>query len=262
MRPSGDPGEELDVPSRTDPHRPPSAARAAASQGLPLTRAPCLPPPQRARAFAVAIASLAMACGESPPPETPGREPMLHATRAVAEAPAVSTASGTLRGRATEAGPWAYLGIPYAAPPVGERRWRPPEPPTRWRGTRGAQAFGPPCPQPPFQADFYRRVARRLGGDPGAVPDLPPTSEDCLYLNVWRPRSDEAGGLPVLVWLHGGAGTVGTTADPLLDGSRLAARGAVVVTVAYRLGPLGFLAHPGLSAESARGVSATTRCST
>lgn len=196
-----------------------------------------------------------MACGESPPPETPGREPMPDATRAAAEAPAVSTASGTLRGRATEAGPWAYLGIPYAAPPVGERRWRPPELPAPWRGTREAQAFGPPCPQPPFQAEFYRRVARRLGGDPEAVPDLPRTSEDCLYLNVWTPRPGEARRLPVLVWLHGGAGTVGATADPLLDGSRLASRGAVVVTVAYRLGPLGFLAHPGLSAESARGVS-------
>ena len=127
-------------------------------------------------------------------------------------------------------GGYAFLGLPYAAPPTGNLRWRPPAPPAGWRGVRDATQFAPSCPQP-------------------ASPFLPPGpfSEDCLYLNVYTPalhNSDE-GGRPVLVWIHGG----GLTQDAArnYDGTKLAADGTVVVTINYRLGALGFLAHPALA---------------
>ena len=128
----------------------------------------------------------------------------------------------------------AYLGMPYAAPPVGDLRWRPPRPAASWTGVRPAVAFAPACPQ--------RGVSM-----PGEPP--PRTAEDCLYLNVWTPVSRSAKPLPVLVWIHGGGWTNGATSLPLYAGETLAAHGVVVVSVAYRLGPLGFLAHPELSRE-------------
>ncbi|MES2035252.1 MAG: carboxylesterase family protein [Pseudomonadota bacterium] len=128
----------------------------------------------------------------------------------------------------------AWLGLPYAAPPVGDLRWRPPAPVGSWKGVRAADAFAPACMQ--------KGVSM-----PGETP--PTVSEDCLYLNVWAPaRTAEPA--PVIVWIPGGGYANGSTAMPLYSGERLAARGAVVVTVAYRLGPLGFLAHPELSGES------------
>ncbi|MCA1218785.1 carboxylesterase/lipase family protein [Streptomyces sp. 8L] len=133
-----------------------------------------------------------------------------------------------------------FRGIPYAAPPVGELRWRPPEPPVPWRGVRLADSFGPLCPQP--------------GPDGAPAGGRPPMSEDCLHLNVWSPASGTAR-LPVLVWIHGGGFRTGTGADPRTDGENLARKGVVVVTFDHRLGALGFLATPGLSAESDHGAS-------
>lgn len=152
--------------------------------------------------------------------------------------------TGTLRGRTgnglaqprQDPGVRQYLGIPYAAPPVGALRWRAPQPALPWAGTRDATRFGDDAPQ---------ESARALRGA-----DM---SEDCLTLNVWAP--EEARNLPVLVWLHGGGFTNGSGSDPRSDGAALAARGAVVVTVNYRLGLLGYLAHPGLSAASPEGIS-------
>jgi para-nitrobenzyl esterase len=150
---------------------------------------------------------------------------------------------GRLRGSVSEDGQVAaFKGIPYAAAPVGPLRWRPPQRPDDWNGVREATAFGPNAPQ-------FSLVPSSLyaGGHERQ-------SEDCLYLNVWT-GPDQAEARPVLVWLHYGAFQFGGASLPLYDGENLARAGAVVVTLNYRLGRLGFLAHPELSAESAAGSS-------
>jgi len=128
----------------------------------------------------------------------------------------------------------AFLGLPYAAPPVGSLRWRPPEKPASWSGVREANSFGPDPIQP---------AGLRTSRAPGM-------SEDCLYLNVWMPRQRQEGGWPVMVWSCGGAFTMGSGAFVEEDPAKLAARGAVIVTFNIRLNIFGFLAHPALSAES------------
>jgi para-nitrobenzyl esterase len=130
----------------------------------------------------------------------------------------------------------AYLGIPFAAPPVGELRWRDPQPVHPWKGMRKADAFASSCMQ--------RGVSM-----PGEKP--PVTSEDCLYLNIWTPARSAGKTLPVIVWIHGGGYKNGSASMPLYWGDRLARQSVVVVTIAYRLGPLGFLAHADLTGESA-----------
>ena len=138
----------------------------------------------------------------------------------------------------------AYLGVPFAAPPVGDLRWKPPQPLTPWQGVRAATSFGPQCLQG--------------GGSPKSVyfeysgGDLP-MNEDCLTLNVWAPV--EAKDLPVMVWIYGGGFQVGAASRPVFNGTRLAERGVIVVSMNYRVGVLGFLAHPELSAESAQHAS-------
>ncbi len=152
----------------------------------------------------------------------------------------VSAPAGAVRGRA-EGDIRAFKGIPYAAPPVGEMRWRPPAPLSPWAGVREAAQFGAACIQPtPGAPNIYSQ-------------DIGATSEDCLTLNVWSPVSADKA--PVIVWLHGGALVTGSSKERLYDGARLASEGVVVVSINYRLGVLGFLAHPDLSAESPAGIS-------
>lgn len=144
-----------------------------------------------------------------------------------------------------------YRGIPYALPPTGERRWRPPEPMSAGSGTRPATAFGPACMQSDRLAGFTRGIAAVFGTVDRIVPEPLSPSEDCLYLNVWTPAARTAPA-PVMVWIHGGSNLNGTAASALYDGAALAKRGVVVVTINYRLGALGFMAHPALAAESPR----------
>lgn len=139
----------------------------------------------------------------------------------------------------------AFKGIPYAAAPVGDRRWREPVPPAQWEGVRDCFTFSNASPQ-------------RTPALMKAIPQMAinaPTSEDCLYLNVWRPAEPNAKKLPVLVWIHGGGYTMGAASQPIYDGAALARKGVIVVSMNYRLGPFGFLAHPVLSKESSHGVS-------
>ncbi|GAA0985849.1 carboxylesterase family protein [Acrocarpospora macrocephala] len=135
-----------------------------------------------------------------------------------------------------------FLGVPYAAPPIGDLRWRPPTAVDPWRGVRSAQRYSPSAPQPAVSPrSLY------WGGENEF-------DEDCLYLNVWTGPEGDAQ-RPVLVWFHFGGFHFGSAANPLYDGTELARSGVTVVTVNYRLGRLGFLAHPALSAESDEGVS-------
>ena len=131
----------------------------------------------------------------------------------------------------------AYRGIPYAAPPLGPLRWRPPQPVAAWTGVRPTDAFG----RNALQGVVWDDIDLRAAG----------VSEDCLYLNVWTPAAPgERARLPAMVWIHGGGFVAGSGAEPRYDGAHLAARGVVVVTLNHRLNALGFLAHPELSAES------------
>lgn len=156
--------------------------------------------------------------------------------------PVVQAPAGTLRGETLD-GVDAYRGIPFALPPTGWRRWRAPEPAARWQGVRDATAFGPACHQP---------TAR--GTSIYAAAEAPRMSEDCLFLNVWTPTG--ARDAPVFVWIHGGALTTGSSSEAMYDGARMAAsQGVVVVSINYRVGVLGYLAHPELSAESRRSIS-------
>lgn len=134
-----------------------------------------------------------------------------------------------------------YKGIPYAAPPVGANRWQPPQPIAPWHGVRPATKFSPRC----IQGSFTR---------PNAPPP-PPTSEDCLYLNVWTAATSQDERRPVMFWIYGGGFFGGAGSEPRYGGEDLAKKGAVVVTFNYRLGSLGFFAHPDLSRESDRHVS-------
>ena len=134
-----------------------------------------------------------------------------------------------------ENGLTVYKGIPFAAPPVGDLRWKAPQPAAKWEGVKQATKYGPAA----FQ-----------GGNPPSG-----KSEDCLYLNVWTPAKSSKEKIPVLVWIYGGGFSFGSTAEPGYDGTKLAKKGVVLVSIAYRVGQLGFLAHPELSAENPNHVS-------
>ena len=173
------------------------------------------------RVFSSVLAGIALAsAGACTPPS-------------ISEAgPVVGVESGRIAGT-RENGLNVYRGVPYAAPPLGDLRWRPPQPAPASEDVREAVGFAPACIQSGVSM-------------PGEI--LPATSEDCLYLNIWAPAN--ARDVPVLVWIHGGAYRNGSASMPLYWGDELARHGIVVVSVAYRLGPLGFLAHPELSAEN------------
>jgi len=149
----------------------------------------------------------------------------------------VTTDKGTVEGAlTTDSKVLAFKGIPYAAPPVGDLRWAPPQAAAPWHGTLDAKSFGHHCVQFDTNADMVFL-------DPGP-------SEDCLNLNVWTPAHAKPGSLPVMVWIYGGGFTAGATSEPRQDGQFLAHRNVVVVSMNYRLGMLGFLAHPELTAAS------------
>lgn len=155
-------------------------------------------------------------------------------------APVIETPAGRLRGIAV-GDLNVYKGIPYASAPVGSGRWKPPASMPVWKGVRDATQFGAACVQPtPRAGSIYA--------------DEPPTmSEDCLFLNIWSPKS--ARKAPVFVWIYGGALTAGASHLSMYEGSKLASRGVVFVSINYRLGILGYLAHPELSAESPQNIS-------
>jgi carboxylesterase type B len=145
----------------------------------------------------------------------------------------VRTRAGTLAGAMADDKVRVFRGVPYAKPPVGPLRWKPPQPIEPWSGTRMAVEFAPDCPQ---TLDVGSRA--------------PAYSEDCLYLNVWTPADAEPGSLPVLVWIYGGSFISGSASEARTDGAKLARRGAVVVALNYRVGLFGYLAHPALTKES------------
>ncbi|MEP7210260.1 MAG: carboxylesterase family protein [Alphaproteobacteria bacterium] len=178
-------------------------------------------------AFA-AVATLA-SCHSTPAPQVAG--------------PTATLDAGKVQGAAV-GDLLVFKGIPFAAPPVGTLRWRAPQPVAHWTGVRSATAIGAACAQPHVSDEPWARVG--------------PQSEDCLFLNIWQPTkgaSGNAGGkLPVMVFIHGGSFRAGSGGVPLYDGSALAKRGVVIVTINYRLGRLGFFAHPALSKESTDGL--------
>jgi para-nitrobenzyl esterase len=154
----------------------------------------------------------------------------------------VATDAGLLSGTAAAApGVRVFKGIPYAASPVGELRWRPPQPVAKWTGIRKAETFASPCVQP-------KGVGRlNIAVD---LPDSPAASEDCLYLNVWTAAQTASERRPVMFWIYGGAYSEGAGSIPNTDGEALARKGVVLVTFNYRLGPFGFYSHPELTKES------------
>jgi para-nitrobenzyl esterase len=154
----------------------------------------------------------------------------------------VHTAFGTVEGTTSADGEVRiFKGIPFAAPPVGDLRWKAPQPVAPWSGVRKATEFGPRC----MQGRIYDDMVFRDSGP----------SEDCLYLNVWTPATSADAHLPVMVWIYGGGFQAGATSEPRQDGEQLAKKGVVVVSMNYRLGIFGFLAHPELTKESGRNAS-------
>ncbi len=159
----------------------------------------------------------------------------------------VMTQTGLVSGTPGEVeGVTAFKNIPFGAPPVGALRWAPPQPPEAWDGVRDGSEFGPVCMQPNGQGRVNVSVD---------LPDSPPQSEDCLNLNVWTAAEAAGEDRPVMVWIYGGAYYEGAGSSPHNWGDQLAAKGVVLVTFNYRLGSLGFLAHPALSEESPHGAS-------
>ncbi|HKB13682.1 MAG TPA: carboxylesterase family protein [Vicinamibacterales bacterium] len=182
-------------------------------------------------AFAVALAALAFAAS---------------AVRAVVPEP-VKTDAGLVSGTdASAPGVRVFKGIPFAAPPIGELRWRAPQPVAKWSGVRRADRFGNVCVQP-------KGVGRlNVSVD---LPDSPPASEDCLYLNVWTAAQSATERRPVMFWIFGGAYSEGAGSSPHTDGEALARKGVVLVSFNYRLGPFGFFSHPELTKESGHHAS-------
>ncbi|WP_317889905.1 carboxylesterase/lipase family protein [Terriglobus tenax] len=156
----------------------------------------------------------------------------------VAPCQSVKTDRGRVRGITVD-GVTSFKGIPYAAPPIGELRWRPPQQAARWDDTRAAIEFGHDCMQKPFARD------------PAILTTTP--SEDCLFANIWRP-AHSSGKLPILIWIHGGGWVNGGSSAAIYDGSQFARQGVLFFSFNYRLGQFGFFAHPALTAEHNHGL--------
>lgn len=148
-----------------------------------------------------------------------------------------STTAGEVQGEAVN-GIGEFKGIPFAAPPVGDLRWKAPQPVQPWQGVRKTVSFGPACMQGPILAQMGSSAAQ---------------SEDCLYVDVWTPANAPKERLPVIAWIYGGGFNSGATSVPMYDGANFARQGVVFVSISYRVGPFGFLATPELSAESGHG---------
>jgi para-nitrobenzyl esterase len=172
---------------------------------------------------------------------------LLFGVSAAAAKDSVKTESGLVAGVRDAVGVTSYKGIPYAAAPVGSLRWKSPRPVPPWAGVRKADHFGPVCMQNDlkpgsfYQVEFYQKPQ--------------PVSEDCLYLNLWTAAKSVGERRPVMFWIHGGGFVEGSGSLPSFDGSALAKKGVVVVTINYRLGVFGFLAHPELTKESGYNAS-------
>jgi len=183
------------------------------------------------RIAAVAILASALAsCSSAPPVQLAASDAAL----------VVETKAGAVEG-VRESGLAVFRGVPFAAAPVGDNRWKAPQPAAHWDGVKQAKAFAPAC---------YQGASNSVSGVPQNQ-----SSEDCLYLNVWTPAKTSDEKLPVMVWIYGGGFSAGSTSAPLYSGEKLAERGVVVVSVAYRIGAFGYLAHPELSTESSKHVS-------
>ena len=164
------------------------------------------------------------------------------ATLFASDAPKVKTDKGKIQGYVSSDGQIRiFKGVPFAAPPVGPLRWKPPQPAVKWHGTRQTISFGSHCMQPTLYGDM-------IFHDPGP-------SEDCLTLNVWTPTKKKDAKLPVMVWIYGGGFTAGGTSEARQDGENLAHKGVVVVSMNYRLNIFGFFVHPELTAESPQHAS-------
>ena len=190
-------------------------------------------------------AGLAAACGQPDAGTAPPAAAPAPPAAALDPDVPVTVTGGQIRGAYAGGNPdiVAFRGVPYAAPPVGDLRWKPPQPVVGWDGVRDAAAPGPICMQ---TGPAWVRA-------PGADED-DPESEDCLFLNIWAPRQIREP-RPVMVWIHGGGFFNGAGSLPIYDGARMAEQDVVLVSINYRLNVFGFFAHPALSAESPRGAS-------
>ncbi|MFT7130171.1 MAG: para-nitrobenzyl esterase [Gammaproteobacteria bacterium] len=178
--------------------------------------------------------------------------PYDYAEKTTVAAPSVMAAGEVLIGKwsAERQQQAHFFGIPFAAPPVGEARFRPPANHAPRSGEQRATEFGSACVQEQGNPDWYRSVARGVGAKNAVIPDLEAISEDCLSLNVWTENLAGKEKWPVLVWIYGGSNRNGFSHEPNYHGHRVATKGVVYVSINYRVGPLGFMSHPALTAES------------
>ena len=187
----------------------------------------------------LALILFTFACNSSSQKPVEKKSTAPEAKTEVKEAPPLTTTvdvtGGTIEG-VEQDGIFEYKGIPFAAPPVGDLRWKAPAPVQPWTGVKKTDTFASACMQAP-----------------NSMGNTAPVSEDCLYLNVWSPAKKTDEKMPVLFWIHGGGYVGGSTSTPMYDGTGFAKKGVVMVSVAYRLGPFGFLADPELSRESGHG---------
>ncbi|HET6565985.1 MAG TPA: carboxylesterase family protein [Xanthomonadales bacterium] len=190
-----------------------------------------------AMAFCLVTSLLLVACGKAPPQTTANGE-SLHGTW--------DESNSTVA---------VFRGVPFAAPPVGNLRWRAPQPHTPRSGTVAAEQFAAACPQGDYIVDWYAQLAEAFGSSAEVVQRPVGESEDCLYLNIWTPDLQPEAPLPVMVYVHGGANQGGWSYEPNYLGEKLAARGVVVVSISYRLGPLGFFSHAALGDGSEEAVA-------